>query len=65
MIRFRICILVFVLFALVSFLAFSPPDSRSRTQNKGNSPENTSISSPIPQKAEEIPQRSQSTQRKI
>jgi hypothetical protein len=52
MIRFRICILVFVLFALVSFLAFSPPDGRSKTQNKGNSSEDASISSPIPQKIE-------------
>jgi len=56
MIKFRNCIFVFVLFALVSSLAFFSPNSGSKAQRKENSIENAPASSPIPQKAENPPQ---------
>ena len=55
MIKFRNCVFVFGLFALVSSLAFFSPNSGGKTQSEENTIKNAPTSSPIPQKAENTP----------
>jgi len=52
LIKLSNCIYVFVFFALISFLAFFPANTRKQSAGETLSPQAFSASTPIPQKAD-------------
>jgi hypothetical protein len=52
MVKFRNCVFIVVFFAMISFLAFFPADSKKDPAGKTISTDSVSTPSPIPQKAE-------------
>jgi len=56
MIKFSNCIYVFVFFALISFLAFSPATTRKQAAGETLSSKAVLALTPIPQKADKGPE---------
>jgi hypothetical protein len=52
MVKFSNCVYVFVFFALISFLAFVPLQTKKQAHREGNEKEFVSPSSSIPQKVD-------------
>ena len=52
MVKFRNCVFIVVFFALISFLAFFPADSKEDPAGKTISTDSVATPSPIPQKTE-------------
>lgn len=52
MVKFRNCVFIVVFFALISFLAFFPADSKEDSAGKTISTDSVATPSPIPQKTE-------------